>query len=255
MLPSTSFYGCGENGMRKNFCYFESLGACSDHQAQAICNKHAAIFGLYYRNNDFVNVNRDHIVRTETYVCSANNLRIGLFIDEKGTTLVDDIIQFARYTEKNFQSYGINAFKLAEIIGSLVGLTAFVTNSEYASRSWLNNPDSYIFRYENNTVTVLEARKLPTLHKILFAHVYPSTEVSDKTDKITARLETLILTLDNATNRFIFTTTNNDMVMKQTIHQNCVATPLVLSGYNKIPTLKDAHTFKSSYNYPTFCSK
>lgn len=253
MFPSTSFYGCGDKRFRQKYCILEPLGGCSDHQAPDICNKHASIFGLYYSRNDFVSANRDHAVKVETYVCSQNNLRISLFTDEHGTTLMDEIMQFSKYTEENFKSYGINSIKLAEIIGSLVGLTAFIIPSDCNTRSWLNNKDALIFRYANDNVYMHEARKLPTLHKMLFAHCYSSIESNDTSEKFKVRLDSLIMTLDPTTNRYIFTTTNNDMVMKKTNHINCIATPLVLSGYNKLPSTKEAQTFQSSHNYADHC--
>lgn len=227
---ATSFYRCPNPQVKQKFCIFENLSQCAEQEAESICNKHFHIvFKLIAKQVDYTSVSNNHTTKLETYNCSNTKLKIMLFVDlNDGKVLMGDILQYSRYIVDNNKNQGINEIKLADILGYYLGLNAFNRVTDFTFNSWLNDPGAYIGLMVGKTITYVEAKCLPPLYRRILAHTRPSFYYNKATKNKRVFLENLCLMLDESSNKYAFTSINDEVTLKYTNNKNCVATPLTL---------------------------
>lgn len=229
---ATSFYKCPNPQIRQKFCVFENLSQCSDQEGEFFCNRHLhTIFKLYIKPADYTTVSNNHSNKLETYICSNTKLKINLFVNkrnDRNEVLMSDILQYARYVADNNKNQGLNEIKLADALGYYLGLNAFTRVTDYSFRSWVNEPGVYIAQLDGRNITYIEGKSLPTLHQMILAHMRPSFYYNIATKNKRVFLENFCLMLDESSNKYMFSSINDEFTLKYTNNRNCVATPMTV---------------------------
>lgn len=239
-MTANFFYGCNPNTANYDYkepCIFKGVSPCYDQVHHKVCNAHLSLFGLICKSASYHNGKNDVRTTINTYATSPRSVNIPLFLDKEGTLMMDEIRTFtlnARHTHP-----GINVQVFAKLIACNLGFNMFALDdcevggwlSDTNSRVIIRDPANAAVLWGNAGSGFFERTKFPYLHKVLFYYVRPSNTVTSTGDDI-YYITTLSLTVDSS-GRLSFVTPNEDILLKWTEADDCVATPLALDAIRK----------------------
>lgn len=229
---------------RNKKCLFNKVSACRTQISKYICNEHASLFGLTYKLANYQNGHNDAWTSIDMYISAPSNLNIPLFVDARGEVLTSEIHAFAISACINYPN--INVEELENVIGYLLGLTAF--ENRHTFDGWLEDRSTKIIVQDNGVVRSLS--QLPALHRMLFHYAKPSTIVNVDASQTylipNVSLEYDTANTNSATYRFVMV--NRALTLKYTNKSDCVATPVVLNAIRENTTEPKSRAFKPMAN-------
>lgn len=221
-------------------CIFRGIGRCQDKVAEHICNNHAAIFGLIFKNASYTTAQGASWNRVNGYVLQGQMVDIPLFQDRNGNILLKQVNNFARTVNSKYPEIKID--KMTERIGSLFGISIQTVGRSAPYTDWLQQPGTQITTY-TDSLTRVYYNPLPRLHAALLNDVYASMVVSNNISEAAQNNELANRTIMSIPNlifesvndpdygpTFRFRIMNPASLLVYTRRQEMMATPLVLDA-------------------------
>lgn len=204
-----------------------SNSSCHDKVAEYICNKHAAYFGLVFKERTMENLSGENV--TDIVAYAIRPINIPCFIT--GTGLPINMMKISEFVARVKNENKLSDKDAADFRNALC-ISVGISPMSMVINSSINNANIVCNNIVTQEIQSINATHLPPLYHALLHNIPFSCLMASDASWAKVNIENLILQTDGTD--FSIKTIAPEYILKYTSHHDCIATPLVFGCFKTI---------------------